>query len=300
MNAPFARLILVGLSVAALIGCQSPGASAQTRSETFDSKGTKIRYLIAGTGEPLVLLHGWQGEASTWGPGTRQNPKLSPPPGMQVIAIDLRGHGLSDKPHDPASYGPEMAADVVRLLDHLKIEKAHIVGYSMGSYVAGKVVDLAPERVKSVVYGGSAPVLDIREVKGFSEADAFADAAEKGKMGEYLRERTPAGMPKPSEADADKFAAQMYGHQDVKALGAAGRSFGQLEVKADRLAKLTIPTLFLYGSKEGPYILARIAEARSVLPNAEFKTIEGKDHMTTLIDPSFGRSIVEFVGRHSK
>src|SRR4051794_6637350 len=98
----------------------------------FDSNGVKIRYVTEGKGEAVVLIHGWMGDSSMWGRDAAGNTKLdtSRSNGFQVIAIDCRGHGKSDKPHDPDKYGPEMAADVVRLLDHLAIEKAHLIGYS--------------------------------------------------------------------------------------------------------------------------------------------------------------------------
>ena len=78
----------------------------------------------------MVLVHGFTANIQVqWGvPGVIT--KLEPD--YKVIALDNRGHGKSDKPHDPKLYGPESVNDVVRLLDHLKIEKAHIVGYSMG------------------------------------------------------------------------------------------------------------------------------------------------------------------------
>src|SRR5436190_11906301 len=113
---------------ALVVGCLV--ISAHAADDTFDSNGVKIRYVTEGTGVPVVLIHGWMGDSTTWG-RDKSGTKLKPPDGFQVIALDCRGHGKSDKPHDPAKYGPEMAADVVRLLDHLKIEKAHLVGYSM-------------------------------------------------------------------------------------------------------------------------------------------------------------------------
>jgi pimeloyl-ACP methyl ester carboxylesterase len=57
----------------------------------------------------------------------------------RVVAFDLRGHGKSGKPHDATEYGEAMAADVVRLLDHLKIQRAHVIGYSLGAIVAGRL-----------------------------------------------------------------------------------------------------------------------------------------------------------------
>ena len=68
-----------------------------------------------------------------------------------MIALDSRGHGLSDKPHDASAYGPDMAGDVIALMDELKITRAHIVGYSMGTEVAAMLLLRAPERVRNVV-----------------------------------------------------------------------------------------------------------------------------------------------------
>src|ERR1700742_2570354 len=103
---------------------------ARAADYTFDSAGVKIHYIVEGQGEPVVLIHGYAASIATnWGaPGIVK--KLSE--NYQVIALDKRGHGQSDKPHDAAAYGPVMFEDVLRLMDHLKLKKAHIVGYSMG------------------------------------------------------------------------------------------------------------------------------------------------------------------------
>src|SRR5438132_5614676 len=94
-------------------------------SAFFLSNGVKMHYVTAGTGEPVVLIHGWSSSAQMWRPLIDDLSK-----DHRVIALDCRGHGESDKPHDPSKYGMEMANDVVRLLDRLKIKKAHIAGYS--------------------------------------------------------------------------------------------------------------------------------------------------------------------------
>jgi pimeloyl-ACP methyl ester carboxylesterase len=94
----------------------------------FDSSGVQIRYIEQGTGEPVVLIHGYASsiERSWIEPGVLPNLARD----HRVIAFDLRGHGKSGKPKDPKAYGTEMGQDAVRLMDHLKIQRAHIVGYS--------------------------------------------------------------------------------------------------------------------------------------------------------------------------
>src|SRR5688572_2364514 len=92
----------------------------------FDSAGVAIRYVEAGTGAPVVLVHGYTSDLEDQWIGTGVLPALARM--HRVIAFDARGHGRSGKPHAPAAYGPEMALDVVRLLDHLGIARAHVVG----------------------------------------------------------------------------------------------------------------------------------------------------------------------------
>src|SRR5579883_1762190 len=98
-------------------------------SQSFDSNGVKIHYTVEGKGEPVLLIHGFAANADfNWRqPGVIKALAEN----YKVIALDNRGHGQSGKPHDIAKYGEEMAEDAVRLLDHLGIKKAHIVGYSM-------------------------------------------------------------------------------------------------------------------------------------------------------------------------
>ena len=223
-------LALLILSAWGLGAAQTAGPS--TEIGFFDSNGVKIRYAVAGEGEPIVLVHGWMSDATMWGMDAARNPKLDPPPGFRVIALDCRGHGQSDKPHDRALYGTEMAMDVVRLMDHLKIPKAHLVGYSMGAFIVGKIAAAHPDRVISAVYGGQVPLVVGAPPSGSRETAVFAKAAEEGKgMGPYILEVLPAGWKKPTPEQANVLADFMLKGKDVKALAAAGLSFDDLQVE---------------------------------------------------------------------
>jgi pimeloyl-ACP methyl ester carboxylesterase len=143
------------MSVAALIlSCMlRPSTSlAAPESQFFDAKGVKIHYLVEGTGEPVILIHGLDSSAMmNWElPGVIEVLAKD----HQVIALDLPGYGQSDKPADPEAYGLRWIEDVLLLLDHLKIQKAHIVGYSMGGVVALKFIADHPDRVISGTLGG--------------------------------------------------------------------------------------------------------------------------------------------------
>jgi hypothetical protein len=124
---------------------------ACTRS-TFDSTGVKISYIEAGDGNPVVLVHGRYSSAEmNWVmPGIFELLAKD----HRVVAIDLRGHGESDKPTSEDAYGHPMVDDVVRLMDHLKIEKAQVVGYSLGGIIVMKLLAEHPERVTTAALGG--------------------------------------------------------------------------------------------------------------------------------------------------
>lgn len=264
---------------------------------TFDSDGVKIRYVTEGKGVPVVLIHGWMGDAGTWGRVEKGEVKLKAADGFRVIALDCRGHGKSDKPHDPAKYGPAMADDVVRLLDHLKIDKAHLLGYSSGAFIAGRVVATHPDRVLGVVYGGQAPVV-AGHVKptDFSECDTFAEAVDAGKdLGSYIIAITPAGKPKPSAERAKAIAGFMFNGKDVKAYAAAGHGFKDLAVTEEQLKSYKGPILFIHGENESDHVKGRVALVRKLLDRGEVKVVPGGDHVGTLAKPEFGAAVVEFL-----
>jgi pimeloyl-ACP methyl ester carboxylesterase len=274
-----------------IVFCLVP-RSVGAADDVFDSNGVKIHYVAEGKGEPVVLLHGWMSDSGMWG-RLDTNPASKE---YQLIAVDLRGHGKSDKPHEPEKYGTEMAEDVIRLLDHLKLPKAHLVGYSMGAIVAGKVTATHPDRVLSVVYGGQAPILTEKVKVDAREIAVFAKVVEEGKdLGAYLLEVMPADKPKLTEAQARAVAKLMFGSKDVKALAAAGRGIKDLDVTGDQLKKCKAPILFIHGSNEAASTKERAANIIKLLGRGEIKVIEGADHMTTLANPEFAKTVEAFL-----
>src|SRR4051794_23855331 len=113
-----------------------------------DANGTGIEVEVEGDGRPVVLLHGFPDSGRLW---RNQVPALRDA-GLQVIAPDLRGYGASDKPDDVESYAiPFLAADVLAVLDHLGVERAHVVGHDWGAALAWAIAAFAPERVDHLV-----------------------------------------------------------------------------------------------------------------------------------------------------
>jgi pimeloyl-ACP methyl ester carboxylesterase len=292
-----ASLSLAILSAWGLGAAQPAGPS--TEIGFFDSNGVKIRYAAAGEGEPVVLVHGWMADATMWGRDPAGNPKLDPTPGFRLIALDCRGHGQSDKPHDRVLYGTELAMDVIRLMDHLKIPKAQLVGYSMGAFIVGKIAATHPDRVISAVYAGQVPLVIGAPPSGSRETAVFAKAAEEGKgMGSYILEVLPPGRSKPTPEQADALAKFMLGGKDVNALAAAGLSFDDLQVAEKDLAACPAPALFLYGSLESDHLKGRVEALRKALPRADVVVIEGGDHVTTLGRPAFRTAVLEFLQKN--
>lgn len=275
-----------------------PAASIAT-DELFDSNGVKIRYVTAGSGQAVVLIHGWMADATMWGRDADGNPRLDTTDidGFQLIALDCRGHGKSDKPYEADKYGVEMASDVVRLLDHLKIAKAHLIGYSSGAFIAGHIAATQPERVLSVIYAGQAPVItELIRPNDFAECENFANVVDKGKgLGEYVRATTPEGWPQPTDAQADTIAKFRFAGKDVKALALAGCTFKELAVSGEQLRKCTAPTLFIRGENESGHVKSRVDRVRKLLAHSELKIIKGGDHMTTLVRPEFAETVREFL-----
>ena len=115
--------------------------------------GVRIHYRIEGTGHPLVLVHGFGGSLEQfyfmgWVEALRSR--------YRVTSMDVRGHGQSDKPHDPEAYRTELlVGDFTAVLDSLGLEKAHYFGYSMGGEIGYGVSRYAPRRVSSLILGGA-------------------------------------------------------------------------------------------------------------------------------------------------
>jgi len=263
--------------------------AASAEEQHLDADGVKIRFTVDGEGEPVVLVHGFGANAEfNWRlPGiTAALAKQH-----QVIALDVRGHGKSGKPHEREAYGVEMAADVIRVMNHLKIEKAHIVGYSMGGFITMKLIADHPDRFISAVLGGSGGIRD-DYVHDWNDA-----AAEKLEAGESLKDALLSSLPDGVELDEQQLAMMdaFFNNQDPKALAAVLASWRDLSVSYEKLEANKIPTLVIYGSEEDTNTRTYIASLESRMSSSEFQLIDGADHMTAIASPLFRDSILKFI-----
>jgi pimeloyl-ACP methyl ester carboxylesterase len=267
--------------------------ASDVKDETFDSNGVPIHYRDWGTGTPVVLIHGFAMNGSRW--ESAGVPQKLAEAGYRALVIDCRGHGQSGKPHDPSAYGAEMAKDVVRLLDHLGIRKAHVVGYSMGGFVAGKARELHPERLLSFVIGGSgwyrAGDYALADLTGPDIAESLERTGDFKLM---LRKFEANRVPPVSEEQIDARNARMMEGNDPKALAAVMRGWASFAVPEASLRSNSIPALAIVGSDDP--IRPKTEKLKNVMSGLAVVVIEGADH-GALADPRFVQEVVHFLDR---
>ena len=245
--------------------------------QSFDSDGVRIAYLDEGDGDPILLIHGFASNVVTnW--VDPQWVRTLTQDGRRVIALDNRGHGESDKLYDPARYGaPEMAEDAIRLLDHLGIDRADVLGYSMGARIAAFLAFAHPDRVRSIVFGG----LGIHMVRGMVGAGPLAAALEAPRLEDVTNDTARSFR---------VFAEQT--NSDLKALAACMRGPRE-KVPREKLGELTVPVLVAVGSKD--VIGGSGAALAELIPNAQFLNIVGRDHMKAVGDKQFKQGVLAFL-----
>lgn len=219
--------------------------------------GVRIYYQFEGHGEPVVMLHGLSD--SQW--GLRALGYVEPlKERFRVILIDARGHGYSDKPHDPAAYAPALlAGDVLAVLDKLQIPQAHLFGYSLGGWIGLSLAQQAPTRLASLTIGGAHPyATDF----GFYRA-AFAQGIEAWIASlEHHHGPLPPTMRQHLHHN-DSVALQALVTHDQPALWPITLAPG-------------VPTLFFAGTHDP--LLPLIKRAATLSEAFRFRTVEGLDH----------------------
>ncbi|HET9903508.1 MAG TPA: alpha/beta fold hydrolase [Xanthobacteraceae bacterium] len=289
---------------------------------SFD--GTRIAYRDAGEGPPVILLHGLSIDGRLFGPLDRLRPAfeiirtsigelgvaptLDLPPegrrglaahlldaGARVIIPDLRGHGASDKPHDPAAYSRSaIARDVVALADRLNLGSFAAVGYSLGAITTAKLLVLEPARMTSAVLAGIGKAMIEGEELDIPPSHPAARLLKPVTMraySDFVADELARENPTPDDPGASYVLLARATGSDVEAVAAAIRGDGAEQIPAAALRSLSLPVLLLNGRNDpadratGPLLHA--------LPNAHARTCEG-DHLSTPWQPSFQEAVVAF------
>jgi len=254
--------------------------------DDFDSNGVSIHYLVAGEGEPVIFLHGFIFSIGpAWVSGglfealSRTN---------RVVAMDLRGHGQSGKPHDPKRYGLEMVNDVLRLMDHLRFDQAHLVGYSLGGMLACKCLEVAPQRLRSVVLGGAGWVRE--DDSAHSSWTPLAEMLERVRPGEKLSSRF---WPNPDTRPPREVQDLVDGN-DPAALAAVARGMLDVTVSEDVLRANRVPTLAICGERDP--VKASVLAMKTVMHGLTVRVVPELDHNTLPGSKDFSEAVRDFVG----
>ena len=249
--------------------------------KTFNSDGVEIAYLDEGSGEPVLLIHGFASNTQTNWVDTGWVRELTRA-GYRVVSIDNRGHGRSAKPHDPALYGaPLMAEDARRLLDHLGLQRADVIGFSMGARISAFLAVGHPERVRSVVFGG----LGINMVRGMAGTGPIANALEANSIDDVTN---------PTARTFRAFAEQTK--SDLKALAACIRS-SRDPITAEALGRLHMPVLVAVGTLD--VVGGSAKDLAALIPGAEALEIPDRDHMKSVGDRVHKEGVVAFLKRRA-
>lgn len=259
-NPPARRLFAPAVCSLACLALMSARARAADRpaSAFHVVKDVKIRYLSQGSGEPVILIHGLHSSAEiNWQmPGTLAALARN----HQVVALDLPGHGGSDRPEADEAYGLQLVDDVIGLMDHLRIRKAHIVGYSVGGMIALKLVALHPDRVLSGTLGG---------MGWLREGSRLQQVWER--MPVRARSRTPAAFL---------------------------NNVGAFALSESALRSIKTPVLVLVGDRDQVKTLY-VAPLQAVRPEWPVILIPGAWHLNCIMKNQFADEIVKWVDRHS-
>ena len=246
---------------------------------SFHNGDVEIAYLDEGEGDPILLVHGFASTKNVnwvypaWVSELRKG-------GCRVIALDNRGHGDSGKLYDAAAYEiATMAGDVIALLDHLNLERADVMGYSLGARMTAVLARQAPERLRSAIFGG----IGIGLVEGGGPGENVAAALEAPSLEDVT---DPVGRTFRAFADQTR--------SDRRALAACLRGSRRLMTR-EEAAGITVPVLIAVGSTDE--IAGSAAALGKIIPGAEVLDIPNRDHMRAVGDKVYKTGVLDFLSR---
>ena len=261
--------------------------------------GIRLYYEEAGQGVPMLFVHEFAGEAASWAPQMRFFARR-----YRSIAFNARGYPPSDVPDDPAAYSQTQAAEDIRgVLDALKIDKAHVVGLSMGGYATLHFGLMYPQRALSLVVAGAGYGSKPGEREGFKKDSAsIVEQFERDGM-EKVADVYAIGPTRVQFQDKDPVGFQEF-HDMLRKGSAKGHALTMRGVQmqrpsiydlTDRMAKLDVPTLVMTGDEDEPCLEPSIHMKRTI-PTAGLVIIPKSGHTINLEEPdAFNRAVLDFV-----
>jgi pimeloyl-ACP methyl ester carboxylesterase len=249
---------------------------------SFHNGSVEISYLDEGEGEPIVLVHGFASSKNvnwvypTWVSELKKA-------GRRVIAMDNRGHGDSSKLYDPELYEiPTMAGDVTGLIDHLGIERADIMGYSLGARMTAWLAYSQPQRLRSAILGG----IGIGLIEGGGPGANVAEALEAASLEDVS---DPVGRTFRAFADQTR--------SDRRALAACLRGSRRL-MTTEEASGITVPVLIAVGTQDE--IAGSAAALGKIIRGSEVLDIPRRDHMRAVGDKVYKSGVLNFLTRQDR
>jgi pimeloyl-ACP methyl ester carboxylesterase len=222
-----------------------------------DNNGVRIHYEVEGDGPPLVLIHGFLADLEYWrllGYIEALNSNY------RVVSIDMRGHGQSDKPHEPEDYGEtQRVGDILAILDAEGVQRAHVWGYSMGGTVGFLLAYHAPDRVASLITGGIAARSTASQPATIKLLEAGVEA-----VVQVFTSGTSMAAFASRVATIDRDALLACAH-------APGRSLDDIH------SRILAPCLMYVGENDVSYATA--PQTVQTMPNAKFVGLPGLNHL---------------------
>ena len=261
--------------------------------------GVRLYYEEAGAGVPMVFVHEFAGEAASWIPQVRFFARR-----YRTIAYNARGYPPSDVPEDLAAYSQMHAVHDIRgVLDHLQIDRAHIVGLSMGGFATLHFGLTYPERALSLVVGGAGYGSRPEERDGFRRDSAeIVERFEREGM-QAVADTYSMGPTRVQFLDKDPVGWREF-HELLRKGSAKGHALTMRGVQmtrpsvyelTDRMAKLEVPTLVITGDEDEPCLEPALHMKRTI-PAAGLVVLPKSGHTINLEEPeAFNRAVLDFV-----
>src|SRR3979409_1982835 len=247
----------------------------------FHNGAVEIAYLDEGEGDPIFLVHGFASTKNvnwvypTWVSELKKN-------GRRVIALDNRGHGDSAKLYDAREYEiATMAGDVSALMDHLDIERADVMGYSLGARMTAWLALRQPQRLRSAILGG----IGMGLIEGGGPGENVAEALEADSLDVVT---DPVGRTFRAFADQPR--------RDRRALAACPRGSRRLMTR-EEAAGISVPVLIAVGTADE---IAGSAQALGrIIPGSQVLNIPNRDHMRAVGDKVYKTGVLDFLSRQN-
>lgn len=243
--------------------------------QTFTRNGLGLACERRGSGPPLVLIHGYPLDHSTWDETASLLAR-----DFDLILPDVRG--LGESAASEAVYTmTDLAADLAALLEHLKIEKAFIAGHSMGGYIALAFARAYPERLLGLALVSSQAVADTPERKEGRYASA-RQVAETG-VGSVVEAMTPKLS---ADARVQAYVRELMSRQKPAGVIGCLKAMAERETLTWVLANLQCPILLIHGDADVLIPIERAREIKALVSSADLVELPGLGHMPMMEDPA--------------